>query len=216
METGRKVTIVLTHKERVIRGSVASEHVVQLFDVVDSLGPGVATFLSRGLEADGSLLVVARPQHAEAIKIGLADLGYDPAALAADGRLTLLDARDTMRQFMRGGLPDRVLFEHTVGDSVRRLVAGSKGQLHAYGEMMDILAEEGSYQAVDALEGLWNELGAIESFSLLCGYASSHFAAPRAGERLRAICQHHTRVDRGHDDMLGNWLLITVSDPSAA
>jgi hypothetical protein len=209
------VTFVLTHTERA-RGSVESEHIIQLFDMVDSLGPGVATFLSRGLDAGGSLFVVARPNHAEAITNALAMLGHDPAALVADGRLTCLDARETMRQFMRGGSPDPVLFEQVVADTMRRLIAGSTGQLHAYGEMVDILAEEGSYAAVDALEGLWNELGAIESFSLLCGYASGHFAAPRAAARLKAICHHHTRVDRSHDDMLGNWLLNTIIDPSAA
>ncbi len=209
---------VVTHRQQVVRGTVASEHIVQLFDVIDSLGTGVAAFLESGLQAGAHVLVVARPQHVTMITQALADAGHDAAALAAEGRLVVLDAGTTLRRFMRSGGPDPALFESACGDVVRRLAAASDGQLHVYGEMVDILAEEGSYQALEELEGLWNELAATESFRLLCGYASSHFAAPKGGDRLRAVCHHHTRVHRNNEDLLANWLLDTAAaaDGSAA
>ena len=132
-----------------VRGTVASEHIVQLFDVVDSLGTGVAEFLSQGLAQDGNCLVVARPYNLELIEQGLTAAGYVPGALKAEGRFTVLDAGTTLRRFMRAGAPDAALFESEIGDLVRRLAAGSNGQLHVYGEMVDILAEEGSYQALE-------------------------------------------------------------------
>jgi hypothetical protein len=208
--------VVLTHRQRVVRGNVASEHIVQLFDVIDSLGTGVAAFLSQDLAQDGNCLVVARPQNLELIEQELTVAGYDAGALKAEGRFTVLDARTTLRRFMRAGAPDAALFESQVGDLVRRLAAGSNGQLHVYGEMVDILAEEGSYQALEELEGLWNDLAATESFRLLCGYASSHFTVPKGGDRLRAICHHHMRVHRNNEDLLANWLIETTAAGGSA
>jgi hypothetical protein len=207
---------VLTHRQRVVRGAVSSEHLIQLFDGPESLGSGVAEFLAQGLAQHSHVLVVARPQHVEMITRQLAKAGHDPAALTVERRWIVLDARASLARFMRGGAPDAVLFESAVGDLVRRLAAESDGPLHVYGEMVDILAEEGSYAAVEALEGLWNELAATESFSLLCGYASSHFAAPKGSARLRAICHHHTRVHQNNEDLLANWLLTTVGDSAPA
>ncbi len=213
---GPKLFIVLTHRQRVVRGNVASEHIVQLFDVIDSLAAGVAEFLAQGLAQDGPCLVVARPQNIELIEQELTAAGHDIVALKAEERFTMLDARTTLRRFMRAGAPSAALFESEVGDLVRRLAAGDNGQLHVYGEMVDILAEEGSYHALEELEGLWNELATTESFRLLCGYASSPFAAPQGGERLRAICHHHTRVHRNNEDLLANWLLETTAAGGSA
>jgi hypothetical protein len=182
----------------------------------DSLAVGVAAFLAQGLKRGGDVVVVARPRHVETIKCALVAAGYDPDALIVQRRFTVLDARTTLGKFMRGGGPDAVLFESVVGDLVRRLANGSDGQLHVYGEMVDLLAEEGSYAEVEALERLWNELAATESFSLLCGYASSHFAAAKGGARLRAVCGHHTRVHQNNEDLLANWLLTSIADGSPA
>jgi hypothetical protein len=200
-----------------LHGAASSEHVVQLFDMIDSMASGVTSFLEQGLAQQAALLVVARAQHADAILQSLQSAGHDTPALAANGTLTVLDAKSTIRQFMRGGTPDAALFDATVGDLVRRLNAGTGRPLYVYGEMVDILAEEGSYTAVEELEDLWNQLGETESFSLLCGYASSHFAAPLKGaDRLRAVCHLHSRVHQSSDDMLGNWLLDTIPNGSTA
>jgi hypothetical protein len=203
---------VVTHHERVVRGDVAFEHIVQLFDAPDSLGPSVAAFLARGLAQRSKLLMVARPQHSDAITRSLASAGYDPDALIADGTLTVLDARATLRRIVAGGQPDPALFATQVGVFVQRLADGSDGPLHIYGEIVDLLAEEGSFDSVNKLESMWNALAQGTSFSLFCGYGSGHFAAGGGDERLRAVCRHHTRVERGSDDLLGNWLLNGVVD----
>jgi hypothetical protein len=195
----------------------ASDHVVQLFDMIDSMAAGVASFLAQGLTRQAALLVVARKEHSDAIIQSLQSSGCDTNALIAAGTLTVVEAKHALRQFLRGGRPDAALFEAAVADLVRRLIAGSDGPLYVYGEMVDILAEEGNYAAAEELEGLWNQLGQSESFSLLCGYTSSNFAAPVKGaERLRAVCHLHSRVHQSSEDMLGNWLLDTIPSASAA
>jgi hypothetical protein len=187
--------------------AVSGEHIVQLFDVPESRGDAVARFLSDGLAAGDHALVVARPTHVRAIADSLARLGVAIPDLVSHGRLTVLDAAVAMRAFMWNGLPDGERFGSSMGAEVRRLAAESPAGLRIYGEMVDILAEEGNFRGACALEQLWNQLAADATFTLLCGYASAHFAAPNAGSMLRTVCEHHGRVLQSGDDLLGNWLL---------
>ena len=197
----------MTHKERIVRGSVVSEHILQLFDGADSLGESVAQFLHAGLVDGDACLVVARPANVKRILAVLERHGHEPEALTQSGALTIADAATTLRAFMWNGSPDRSRFCGVVGRLVRSLSEGAGGRLSVYGEMVDILAEEGNFRGAGALEALWNELGASVSFKLLCGYASAHFAAANGGTTLRAVCGHHGRVQRMEADLLGNWLL---------
>lgn len=191
-----------------------SDHLIQLFDAPESLGSAVAAFLAEGIRDDANLLVVARAAHVRAISEGLTALGYSMASLVGAGRLTVLDARTTMRGFMPKDRVDAALFEQTVGDTVRGLAATSGALLRVYGEMVDVLAEEQNYEAVTQLEGLWNELGTSTPFCLLCGYASSHFVSASVGDHLRSICQQHTRLLRGAGDVLANYVLETTLQPA--
>lgn len=198
---------VVTHRQQVVRGAVRSEHVVQLFDAPDSLATNVAAFLAQGLADNANLLVVARPAHAEAIKSALAAAGYSPDMLLGSGTLVALDAHDTLRRFMRNQMPDPDLFDAVVGDLVRRLAAASPAPLRVYGEMVDLLAEQRNFAAAEELETHWTRLSETTSFSLLCGYASSHFAAEDGAGRLATVCGLHTRVHQSNEDLLANWLL---------
>jgi hypothetical protein len=205
---------VVTQREQVVRGAVASEHIVQLFDGPETLGHAVANHLVHAFERDGHALVVSRPGHFHQISHELAQRGYVTDELLAAGRMTVLDARTTLRQFMHAGAPNPRMFDSVVGAVVRDLA--SRGPLVIYGEMVDLLAEERSFTAAEELEALWNSLAEKTSFSLLCGYASSHFAAPRGEERLRRVCANHTRVHQNNEDLLGSWLISSLPENGAA
>jgi len=195
----------VTHRERVLRGDVVSEHLVQLYDEPESRSLGVATYLYQAWRSGAPMLVVARPANWTMISVQLEVLGCPVAATIAEGRLVVLDAETTLAGFMRDGQPDPALYVETVGAVVSRL-AHSPG-LHIYGEMVDIMAGLGNLEGANALEVLWNELGARESFTLLCGYTSAHFGDPRDAVALHRICRAHTRAEAYPGDLLGAWLL---------
>ena len=195
----------MIHRERVLRGDVASEHLVQLFDEAESRVEGVASFLHRGWRAGAPLLVVARPINWTLISARLQALGCPVSDTIAQGRLVALDAATTLASFLRHGRPDAVLFQERVGTVVKRL--SQLGRLNVYGEMVDLLAEQGRMDAAHQLEMLWNNLAAKESFTLLCGYSSAHFGDPRDAEVLHRICRAHTRVESQSGDLLATWLL---------
>ena len=195
------------HHERVVRGSVASEHLIHLFDEPESLVDTVATYLDDGWRRGDTLLVAARTGHWALTSVELAARECPVDELSTAGRLVVLDAPTTLASVMVNGEPDREKFQQSVGDTVRRLCRESKAGLTIYGEMVDILAAQGNFIAAEHLESLWNTLSTECSFRLLCGYSSSHFGDERTGKHLDRICQLHTDSGSRATDLLGSWLL---------
>lgn len=193
----------MTHREYELHGGT-SEHHVQLFDEPDSRVEGVANFLYRGWLSGGPLLVVARPLHWTLIQARLQTKGCPVAEITAAGRLVALDAATTLASFLDNS-PNPALFDRHVGTPVSRL--SRRGRLHAYSEMVDILAEQALLRTAHELETLWNELAIRESFTLLCGYASAHFGDPRDADALHRICCAHTDARADSSDLLGTFLL---------
>ena len=185
----------------------SAEHIVQLFDTIDSLANVVSAFLNEGWEAGDHLLVAAKPAHWSRTADRLERRGCPVAQAIRSGRLSVLDAATTLARITRFGAVDRQLFVEHIGGLVGRLVAEASGSVRIYGEMVELLAEEGDLRAAQQLEQLWNELGERQPYLLLCGYSAAHFADPQALPALHAICGAHTRVQTNTSDLLGNWLV---------
>ena len=195
------------HHERVVRGSVVSEHLVHLFDEPKSLVDTVATYLQDGWRRGDTLLVVARASHWALTSVELMARECPVDELVAAKRLVVLDAPTTLAAFMVNGEPDRERFQQSVGDTVRRLCRESSAGLTIYGEMVDILAAQGNFIAAEHLEALWDTLSTECSIRLLCGYSSSHFGDERTGKHLNRICELHTDSGSRPTDLLASWLL---------
>ena len=104
-------------------------------------------------------------------------------------------------------MPDSALFHLNIGKLV--LARAKPGTtVRIYGEMVELLAEEGNFSGARHLEELWNELAARYSFTLLCGYSAAHFTTPSAPAALAGICDAHTHVRRGAVDSLAEWLIL--------
>lgn len=192
------------------------QHSVQLFDTQMSRAVRIAGYVREGLEAGGNVLIVATPTNWRSTAAILEHDGVSIDALVAAGRLTVLDAAQTLAQFMSGNTPDAAKLESVVGSLVGRL-AQQPGRLHIYGEMVDVLAEAGNYRAAHRLEELWNSLAEKTAFDLFCGYTSAHFGDQRTAQALKAICETHHRVHTGDKDELGAFLVsqsaVAPEDP---
>jgi hypothetical protein len=197
----------LTYRPHVIRSQVGTEHIVQLFDTMDSLANVVSAFLNEGWQKGDHLLVVAKPAHWLKTAERLERRGCPVDQATREGRLMILDAATTLARISRYGVVDRQLFLEYVGALVGRLVAGATGMVRIYGEMVELLATEGDLRQAHQLELMWNELGERQPFVLLCGYTASHFADGNSLPALHAICGAHTRVQKNTSDLLGNWLV---------
>jgi MEDS: MEthanogen/methylotroph, DcmR Sensory domain len=196
----------MTQKERLLRGNVHSEHIVQFFDSAESLATGVSRFIGEALDDGCTVIAVVRGRNWPPIKHELQARGNDIERAVRTGRCALYDAEELLAQFLRNGVPSQALFHKTVASTVERLAMRGRS-LRIYGEMVEVLAEEGNFAGAHALETLWNELALQHAFVLMCGYSSAHFTTRATREAFETICRAHTHVQRCSDDPLAEWLL---------
>jgi PAS domain S-box-containing protein len=182
--------------------AIHSRHRVQFYEDEHGLAELVAAFLADGLAAGAPAAVIATAARREAVRHGLQTRGLDVAGLIGAGTLTLLDARDTLDRFMRDGDPDPLLFESAVGQLLATLCAGGAGTLRAYGEMVDVLWQDGQRAAALRLEELWNDLQDRHTFALLCAYSvASFYKQPSSLEQVCAV--HDVAVVDGDRESAG-------------
>ncbi|MGQ0714650.1 MAG: ATP-binding protein [Gemmatimonadaceae bacterium] len=172
------------------------DHQVQFYESDDYLAVAVADFLAPGISNGHPLVVIATEPHRRVFATELRSKGFDVDLASESGRLTLLDARDTLDAFMAGPVPDAVRFKAVIGTVLEgaRDRGGADAVLRLYGEMVDVLWRDGNTEGALQLEQLWNDLAHTYAFSLLCAYAMGNFYRLADADGFRAICQHHTRV----------------------
>jgi MEDS: MEthanogen/methylotroph, DcmR Sensory domain len=167
-------------------------HGVQVYDDDPELCASVSDYLAGGFRAGDKLLVVCTTKHWAAFSAELNATGHDVESARDRGQLVILDAEDTVSQFVRNSKPDERLFRRTIEPLLVPSTSGTVGRLRIYGEMVDLLCKAGDLQAAFLLEQLWNELHENQSFWLLCGYHSEPFYRQRLG--VQSICSLHTHV----------------------
>jgi signal transduction histidine kinase len=176
-------------------------HLVQFYEEEAFLFDVVGTFIADGLMSGEPVVVIATEEHRRGFTASLAARGLDA------GGVVFLDAADTMAQFMDGALPDEQRFMTAIGGVLEQALASSpKTRIRAYGEMVDLLWREGNPEGAIRLEELWNDIGALYSFTLLCAYPMGNFYKESDGSLFEEVCHTHGRVfpaesyDRAGDD----------------
>jgi len=182
------------------------EHVVQLYGRDDQLlTRNVARFLGKGLRRGDGLVVIATPEHADAVLRHLQAESPDAAVALQDGRLVLLDAQGTLDRFMVDGVPDEERFRQVIGAVLAEVAARApSGKIRAFGEMVGILWVDGQESAAIRLEQCWNDILAGSSASLFCGYPIDIFDTAAGIPALDAVLRAHTHMNAGPHTMLSS------------
>jgi hypothetical protein len=161
---------------------------VQLYSDPEFLVEAVAQYLGTGLRQGEAAVVIARPEHRAAFTRALQRQGLYPSPA-----LRMLDADETLASFMRGGMPEWTAFHAAAGGAIAEMRL-QYPTVRAYGEMVDILWQRGEQKAALRLEDFWNELGKLQTFSLLCAYGIDPLQAGSYGGALEAVCKCHTHL----------------------
>lgn len=156
----------------------ASEHKVLFYENDAYLLELVQTFI----EAGDVGVVITTPEHRQAL-----------AALWPSGSCAFFDAQETLARFMVGGLPDPERFSQVIGGIMSGLPGGDT-KVHAFGEMVAILHEQGNTGGALQLEELWNGLQARHDFALLCAYPMRAFGDTMHREHFAQVCDVHSTV----------------------
>jgi KaiC/GvpD/RAD55 family RecA-like ATPase len=167
-------------------------HAVRFYEDRQSLARLVGQFLGDGLLAGQPAIVIATPEHSEAIRAELTSRYIDLSRVEKADDLIIVDAEKTLGRVMVHGQPDPAKFQSELVSIIERAGRGrAHGVIRAYGEMVDLLWKRGETAAAVRLEMLWNQLGQAHAFALLCGYSMGNFYKDTAHQE---ICGLHTHV----------------------
>jgi hypothetical protein len=176
-------------------------HAVRFYENRESLARIVGQFLGEGFAAGLPAIVIATPEHRDAIRQVLALRYFDVPRLEAGGTLIMVDAEELLARFMVDGIPHARLFTATMVPLIEQASRGRDRVIRAYGEMVDVLWKAGQTAAAVRLETLWNQLAHTHAFALLCGYSMGNFYKDAAQDEIRS---HHTHLvsESGHPGTL--------------
>jgi len=174
-------------------------HAVRFYNDTESLCRIVAEFIGDGVVSGHPALVVGTEEHRKGIVDQLTALSLDADELQRTNQLLMLDARDTLARFMVAGAPDAGRFKFAMTESLNRLCRqGTDCRVRCYGEMVDVLWQDGMTDAAIRLEILWNHLANTHAFALLCGYSLANTYKDSA---ISTILSHHTHAIRDTGEM---------------
>jgi hypothetical protein len=169
------------------------DHLVQVYRDAAFLTEAVTHYMAAGLRQGEAAIVIARPQNRRRFARRLKD-----AHGLACTDVRMLDADETLASFMVDGMPEWTAFHRACGGAIAELRLAYPG-VRAYGEMVDILWQRGERIGALRLEEFWNELGRLQTFSLLCAYALDPLDPDSYGGALESVCRCHTHLIPAQD-----------------
>jgi hypothetical protein len=167
------------------------KHFVQFYESDTFLVHSIADYVSSGLKAGETCIVAATDKHLKMLESVLSQDESLDGLRDTDGFITV-DAREALSGIMSGDMPD----EHRFRDLVEPLlIKASKrgGGIRIFGELVQILADDGNSEASLQLEALWNRLRTDYEFALYCAYSTKRFASIPQRHRVH-ICDEHAVV----------------------
>jgi hypothetical protein len=188
----------IENRSDLLHAPKAGDHIVQVWQDESSLNDSVCEYLLSGLQRGEGAIVISRLVRRVAVERGLALAGVDVDGAIAKGQLVFADAERSLARFMRNGNPDWTDFHAAIGGAIAEMRLQFPA-VRAYGEMVDILWQQGARDAAIRLEEFWNELAKLQTFSLFCAYFMDNLDARNYGGPLECVCKVHTHLIPAQD-----------------
>jgi CheY-like chemotaxis protein len=170
-------------------------HAVQFYESESFLVDIVTGYVAEGLKTRAPVVVIARPERTRLFVTRLDLDGHGGSEAIFNGELVMLDAHATLTRFMVDDVPDEARFRNIIEPLILRTTrAWPRARLRAYGEMVDVLWEQGNADGALKLENLWNAVARDHSFTLLCGYGMSRFEGDQGEQPFQHVCDTHSDV----------------------
>jgi hypothetical protein len=144
-------------------------HLVHFYSTAEGLARSLSGFFAEPLKRGESVIVVARPEHRQAIDSALRDAGVDLTAEVRAGRYISRDVNETLDSFLVDDRPSREVFA-TLAPAMVQGAKRRTGNVHVYGEMIATLVGRGDVVGAMEFETMWGELVRESPFPLICGF----------------------------------------------
>ena len=158
---------------------------------------GVSQFIGSLLRSGEAIVVVVTDQTRIGIAERLKARGMDLKRMAAQEQYIVMDAAESLSQFMKDGWPDANRMADIVADLDRLRLSSARGpqsRLTIFGEMAVLLCRDGNIEAAVEVERIWNDLTRPLPFLTVCSYPIDCFADEGSGSLFRGVCAEHCAV----------------------
>lgn len=178
-----------------LAGAGPRDHIVQLYQDQQFLNRAVCRFAAGALANGEGVILVPTLAHWEAFYPRLEAEGVDVKAAQNCGQLTVVDADELLPEFMRDAMPDAPLFLGLAADVIDR--ARDKGRypkVRWWGEMVNILWEQGQVAASMNLEDQFDQLAHQHDIAIFCSFVMDNFNSEVHSRMLPRLGQNHSHL----------------------
>jgi signal transduction histidine kinase/ActR/RegA family two-component response regulator len=169
------------------------QHFAQFYETDLFLMNALAGFVSSGLSSGDGVMVVATESHRVQLEKLLVERGVDVTGANAASQYLILDAAQTLAEFMINGSPEPQLFTKTIRPVIE-LARKGRSSVRIFGEMVALLWQQRNFEGAIRLEELWNNLHRSDPFLLFCAYPINGFDGAGFSTPLSSVCAEHSCV----------------------
>jgi hypothetical protein len=169
---------VLNHLEPwdgILAAAGPRDHIVQLYQDQQFLNRAVCRFAAGAIANGEGVILVPTAAHWDAFRPRLEAEGVNVKAAQDSGQLTVVDADELLPRFMKGAMPDAPV-------------------LRWWGEMVNILWEQGNVAASMNLEDQFDRLAKHHEIAIFCSFVMDNFSSEVHSRLLPRLGQNHSHL----------------------
>ena len=171
------------------------DHIVQLYQDQQFLNRAVCRFAAGAIANGEGVILVPTAAHWEAFRPRLEAEGVDVKAAQSNGQLTIVDADELLPRFMKDAMPDAPLFLGLAANVIAK--ARGEGQypkVRWWGEMVNLLWEQGNVAASMSLEDQFDRLAGHHEIAIFCSFVMDNFNSEVQSRLLPRLGQNHSHL----------------------
>jgi hypothetical protein len=160
-----------------------------------TLNRAVCRFAAGAIENGEGIILVPTAEHWEAFRPRLEAEGVDVKAAQARGQLTVVDADELLPRFMRDAMPDAPVFLGLAADVIANARSESSyPKVRWWGEMVNVLWEQGNVEASMALEDQFDRLAKHHEIAIFCSFVMDNFDNKVQSRLLPRLGTNHSHL----------------------
>lgn len=181
--------------DSLLANAAPRDHIVQLYQDQDFLNRAVCRFAAAALANGEGLILVPTLAHWDAFQPRLVAEGVDVKEAQRSGQLTVVDADELLPRFMRDAMPDAPVFLGLAGEIVATAHGvGRYPKVRWWGEMVNVLWEQGNVAASMNLEDLFDRLAHEQDLAVFCSFQMDNFNGDVHTRMLPRLGENHSHL----------------------
>jgi hypothetical protein len=171
------------------------DHIVQLYQDQQFLNRAVCRFAAGAIANGEGVILVPTAAHWEAFRPRLEAEGVDVKAAQDSGQLTVVDADETLPRFMKDAMPDAPVFLGLAAEVISKARGeGRYPKVRWWGEMVNVLWEQGNVAASMSLEDQFDRLAKHHEIAIFCSFVMDNFNSEVHSRLLPRLGQNHSHL----------------------